>query len=205
MLKSNLFSLIFWLALLQTNTCSSQKTDKKQQENKQKVNSQKAMSYNISGIANGFIKSGTYGGSLPTEAFPTEYNYTFYDTKSEKNKQKIKEFESLIDKYLQQSVVNNTVTLKEYLDFLYSQNSEALNKIHSNFDSQVGKGNSHQPLPILFFVDDPKNTVLRVSLYEVNLNYPQAATELKAFLDKNARQFRSSIPDDFYNTYYKIR
>ena len=52
------------------------------------------MKYTIKGIANGFIRSGTYGGFINKEVFSSKYNYAFYDVKVEKDKAKVQEFQA---------------------------------------------------------------------------------------------------------------
>ncbi len=153
----------------------------------------------IKSMATGYVKSGNYGGSTQNEQFPSVYNYSYFNGEtSEKNK----EFQSIFNRYLQHTKVNNSVTLQDYLTHLLNNNTEKLQEIYNQNQGKKEVGNSRQELPTLFFVDDEAGTVLRIDPYLVQLSWNQHSTNLNQFLQENATHFSSEIPDEFYTKYY---
>ncbi|WPR76544.1 hypothetical protein [Algoriphagus sp. NG3] len=153
----------------------------------------------IKSMATGYVKSGNYGGSTQHEQFPSVYNYSYFNGETSK---KNKEFQSIFNRYLQHTRVNNSVTLQDYLTHLLNNNTEKLQEIHNQNQGKKEIGNSRQELPTLFFVDDEAGTVLRIDPYLATLSWNQHSTNLNQFLQKNATHFSSEIPDEFFTKYY---
>lgn len=187
--------LLISILVASCSGCSAQKS--KSNSYNQQNNSN--MTIKIKSMVTGYVKSGNYGGSTQHEVFPSVYNYSFFDGEtSSKNE----EFQALINLYIQNIKVNNSVTLQEYLTHLYNNNTEKLNEIHSQNQAKKEVGNSHQELPTLFFVDDDAGTVLQITPYLVKLSWNEHTTNLNKFLQENAKHFSSQIPDEFYTKYY---
>ncbi len=165
----------------------------------------KIMTLKIKAMASGYVKSGNYGGSTQYEAFPSVYNYSHFDAMAPGNEAKKETFEELITAYIDAIKVNNSVSLRAYLNYLYMNDTVKLQEIHSNYNIRKEVGNVNQPLPILFFIDDEVNTVLSLSPYNTELTWNETTTKLNAFLQENAKQFSSTIPDEFYHTYFKSK
>ncbi|MEA1785711.1 hypothetical protein U1E44_06390 [Arenibacter sp. GZD96] len=157
------------------------------------------MTIDIKSIATAYLKSGTYGGSTQHEVFPTVYHYTHFDGY---NSDKNEEFQSLFSTYIQTIKVNNSISLQEYLTYLYNNNSEKLQEIHRKDQEKRAVGNSHVELAKLFFVDDEAGTVLRMDPYLVSLSHNEHSSNLHLFLQENATHFKSEIPDAFFTKYY---
>lgn len=183
---------------IQTHPYSSSKT----YQIKSPDQIQSPMKFKIKAIANGFIISGNYGGSTQFEVFPSEYNYSFYDTTDPKNESNNEIFEELMNHYLVNTMVNNCVSLQEYLELMYQNEYTKLGEIHNQYHEIKPVGNSHQRLAVLFFVDDEKNTVLRLNPFQTHTKTNNHLSNLNLFLQKNAAHFSSKIPDDFFNNHY---
>jgi hypothetical protein len=160
------------------------------------------MNLNISGVASAYVNSGNYGGSTQYEVFPSEYHYSYFDANDPKNSAQKEVFCKLITDYLESITVNNSVTLGEYLTYLYQNDTDKLREIHSSFHERKAVGNIHQSLATLFFVDDKAGTVLRLDPYQTALSWDKTTTSLNEFLQENAQHFKGQIPDAFYMKYY---
>lgn len=153
----------------------------------------------IKSMATGYVKSGTYGGSVQKEIFPSVYNYSYFDGETSAKQE---EFQFLLQHYFQNIKVNNTVSLQEYLEYLYSNDTAKLQEIHNQPLDKKPVGDNRQELATLFFVDDEAGTVLRIDPYLVQLSWNQDITNLNRFLQENVKHFSSQIPDEFYTKYY---
>lgn len=159
------------------------------------------MSLEISGYSVAHYKSGNYGGSTQHEVFPSEYYYTYFNVVLDNNQDYKGEFQTLINHYVTEITVNNSVTLKEYLTYLYLNDTTKINEVHSKFDIRKPVGSADQELSTLFFVDN-NSRVLEVSPYSVSLNWNDATTKLNVFLQKHAFQYKNIMKDEFLKTYH---
>ncbi|UUV21248.1 hypothetical protein [Paenimyroides aestuarii] len=194
--KLQIMPVLIWsLLLVSCSGCTAQQTGKSSIHQQQKSNT----TMKIKSMATGYVKSGNYGGSVQKEQFPSVYKYSFFDGN---NSSKNAEFQVIINEYLQSIKVNNTVSLQEYLEHLYNQNTAKLTEIHNQPLDKKPVGNSLQELPTLFFVDDQAATVLRIDPNQVQLSWNAHTTKLNTFLQENATHFSSETPDEFYMKYY---
>ena len=156
----------------------------------------------ISQVVIGNIKSGNYGGSLPNEVFESIYSYSRFNL-IEHPELQVK-FETLIKHFLDNSTVNDTVTLREYLLCIHNKKEVELNQIHSKYNNNIPKGAKIQNLPILLFSANQNSPIFKLNPLDINITSTNSSqNELFQFIIDNGFNFSSAIPDDFYNTNYK--
>ena len=154
----------------------------------------------MSRIIMGYSVTTNYGGSIPLGAPNTRY-YTDYDVLKETNETTKKEFYTIMKGYLDNTMVNESITLRAYLVLQYNNDEAKLKEIHDKRPTQA-KGNSIVKYPALLFhgglaeptfVLHPKNIELK----------GMGISSLNLFLEKHAKQFSSELPEDeFYIQYY---
>ncbi|MCT4581151.1 MAG: hypothetical protein N4A35_07010 [Flavobacteriales bacterium] len=155
----------------------------------------------ISKVVIGNIESGNYGGSLPNEIFESIYSYSRFSL-TEHPELQIK-FEALINDFFDNSIVNDSVTLRQYLFYVYNKQEVKLNQIHSKYNN-IPKGSKIQNLPILLFSADKNTPIFKLNQLDISITSTNnSKNELYQFIIDNGFNFSSAIPDDFYNTYYK--
>ncbi len=156
----------------------------------------------IKGICTGHVKSGNYGGSAQYEVFPSVYHYSYYDKGGDENEAQRREFDTITTAFLDRSKVNEYTVLRDYLYYIYIQDMEQIGETHARFGRRIAVGNSNQPIPILFFLEDEKNTVLALSPYNAEIGWDDDFGKLTDFLREHAYHFRSEMPDAFFSTHY---
>ena len=154
----------------------------------------------INQIMIGHVKSGTHGGSLPDEIFETVYNYSHF--KLEDNSGLEATFKSLMDDYLDNSMVNNTISLKGYLSLVQDKKELEINKIHEKHSNMIAKGAAKQDLPTLLFSKNNETPLFTLNRYYIEITSP-SQNKLFQFVIDNGVNFSSSIPDSLYKKYYQ--
>lgn len=154
----------------------------------------------MSRIIMGYLVTTNYGGSIPLGAPNTRY-YTDYDVLKDNNEQTKQEFYEVMESYLDKTVVNDSISLRDYLKLLYKNDQIKLQEIHDKRPTQA-KGNYIVKYPALLFhgglaeptfVLHPKNIELK----------GMGISSLNLFLEKHAKQFSSELhEDEFYIQYY---
>lgn len=160
------------------------------------------MPLSIAGYATAHVKSGNYGGSTQHEVFPTEYNYSYFDANDPQHADKQEEFTRLINAYIASIMVNDTIKLTDYLDLLYRKDDAALQQVHARHNVRRPVGDSHQPKPALFFIQDAESTVLAIDPYHTALSSDATTTALHHFLREHAKHYHSTFQDAFYREHY---
>lgn len=172
----------------------------------QKSKPSKRMSSSIASkitmISTAFIESGSYGGSLPNEVFPSVYHYSKYNVSEEKKEEVSTKFKAVCQAFLEETQVNDVVSLKEYLEYVEEKNQEKISAIHKENKNLRPTGSKTQPLPLLIFTDKKDLPTFSLDSYNVSLR-GKGANQLYAFLKEYGYQFQSEIPDDFFTKYYK--
>lgn len=151
-------------------------------------------------ITTAYIDSGSFNGSLDYEVRPSVYHYSNYDATAEKNEEIKKEFLSLLENYLDDTTVNNSLSLREYLTLLTSKDQEALTKVHKKVAPRP-RGASLQELPVLLFSGADRLPQFTIDLFEVDLK-GSGLTALYQFMYEHATHFSSAIPDAFFSANY---
>lgn len=148
----------------------------------------------------GYIESGTYNGSLPTEIFPSVYHYSKYDCNEMEEGNNVR-FKTLMEEYLATTIVNDLISLEEYLILMQEQKQDELTEIHQKYNKVMPKGNKMAQLPILLFSGE--GDLPTFTLYPNLLDLKGVArAKLAEFLAEHAKHFSSEIPDPFFAAYY---
>ncbi|HLV42186.1 MAG TPA: hypothetical protein VKY37_07900 [Brumimicrobium sp.] len=169
-------------------------------QNEEQMNSEDQLP-NVSKIVFGSVKSGTLNGSLQNEVFPTEYSYSHYDATIDANKEFKADFDALIQDYYDNTIVNDTISLREYLTLLRDNNEESLKVIHDKSYGKMAKGKSIYHLPILIYSDDLNTPYFTVDYNSLDMK-GVGVSNLHEFINQHAQHFSSEVPDEFYNTHY---
>lgn len=157
----------------------------------------------VTKIVFGSVKSGTLNGSLQNEAFPTEYSYSHYDA-TIANKEFKAEFDALIQSYYDNTIINDTISLRAYLILLRDNNVESLKAIHDKSFGKMAKGKSTYHLPILIYSDDLNTPDFTVDYNSLDMR-GMGVNILYEFINQHAQHFSSAVPDEFYNTHYSSK
>ena len=148
------------------------------------------------------MESGSYGGSLPNEVFPSVYHYSKYNVSEEKRAEVSAKFKAVCQVFLEETQVNEVVSLKEYLQYVEEKNQEKIDVIHKANKDERATGNKIQPLPLLIFTEKKDLPAFSLDSYNVSLR-GKGVNQLYAFLKEYGYQFKSEIPDAFFTKYYK--
>lgn len=143
------------------------------------------------------VESGNYGGSTANKIFPSNYTYAKYEW----NEDVDDGFMQTVNNYLNNSKVNDTITLAEYLKLLKDNNVPTLDKIHSTNQITHPKGNKQLQLPILIFTQYHQVPTFSINPSIITIS-GSGATEMHEFMKKHAEHFSNEIPDSFFNSHY---
>lgn len=197
----NLLIVVICLCLILLETgCAASKKTIAMNELAREENTSIHNLFDFETVAVGYVNSGTYGGSIQNEAFPTEHNYSKFSSSKVSDSLK-RLFDNAMNSFLDNTTVNGIVTVREYIGFLLSSNAKKLEEIHNQEIPPRATGNRIQNLPILLF---GKNEVLKVELSQISLSIKGVGiNDLFTFLKENGTHFSSIIPDEFYEKHYK--
>lgn len=184
--------LFFSLCVL----CSCQKSNPSKRMNS-------SVASKITVISTAFMESGSYGGSLPNEVFPSVYHYSKYNVLEEKRSDISAKFKEVCVDFLEETQVNDVVSLKEYLQYVEEKNQEKISAIHKANKEMRATGSKIQPLPLLIFTEKNDLPAFSLDSDDVSLR-GKGINQLYAFLKEYGYHFKSEIPDDFFTKYYKI-
>lgn len=148
------------------------------------------------------MESGSYGGSLPDEVFPSVYHYSKYNVSEEKKAEVSTKFRAVCQDFLEETQVNEVVSLKEYLQYVEEKNEEKIDAIHKANKDERATGNKIQALPLLIFTEKSDLPTFSLDSYNVSLS-GKGVNQLYAFLKEYGYHFKSKIPDTFFTKHYK--
>lgn len=221
-MKSNKKKLTFFVLLLAITSiaCTAKKSslilNKNEQIAKQKISNdikyinestQKIMINpirvlpEISQVVMGYIESGTLGGSVPNDLFPSVYHYSNYDSNKAKDAVEKAAFQVVLTDYLDNTLVNDMISLRAYLLLLLNQDQAALEKVHQKAEA-LPKGSRIQHLPMLFFAEASSLPRFQLNPHSANLR-GNGTIKWGTFMSENAEHFSSEIPDLFFQTHYR--
>ncbi|KIX20083.1 hypothetical protein SY27_16355 [Flavobacterium sp. 316] len=151
-------------------------------------------------FVSGYVKTSNYGGSTPIEG-PSVRHYADYDVLKETNEATKKEWYKTIENYLDNTMVNESITLRAYLVLQYKNDEAKLKEIHAMQKPQE-KGNVITYLPTLLFHDGLAEPTFVLQPNKVSLK-GMGISALNSFLEKHANIFSSELPEDeFYMKYF---
>jgi hypothetical protein len=154
----------------------------------------------VTQISTGFTNSGSLNGSLSNNIRPDVYNYTNYDGTKGESEDSRKEFDLLMERFLDHTKVNGVSSLRDYLLLCTNNNQTAIINIHEQLP-QRPKGTAISRKPILLFTGADSIPKYSIPLYNVNLS-GIGVSEMYQFLKSNGSHFSSEIPDGFFQKYY---
>lgn len=156
----------------------------------------------ISRYISGLVATSNFNGSVNTNG-PTTHYYTDFDALKESNDATKTEFYTLFENYLDNTLVNESVTLRVYLTYQLNNNTEKLNEIHSKRPPQP-KGNSTINLPTLCYEEGKKAPTFILHPNNVELK-GMGMVFFDEFLAKHAHNFnnKEESEDIFYQQHFK--
>lgn len=155
-------------------------------------------SLNITKISTAYIKSGSLNGSLPNNIRADVYNYTSFDVI--KNAKQQTAFNNVFETFLDETKVNNLISLRAYLQLVKDNKTTELLKVHNALPTRP-IGNAISNLPILLFAENGSLPKYKIPLFDVDLT-GIGVSKMYQFLKTNGKHFSSEIPDEFFQTYY---
>lgn len=154
----------------------------------------------INRFISGYVKTSNYSGSTPIEGSSVRH-YADYDVLKEANEATKKEFYIVIENYLDNTMVNESITLRAYLVLQYNNDEAKLKEIHAKQAPQE-KGNVITYLPTLLFNGGLAEPTFVLQPNKVKLK-GMGMSALNLFLEKHAHIFSSELPEDeFYKQYF---
>lgn len=154
----------------------------------------------INRFISGYVKTSNYGGSTPIEG-PSVRHYADYDVLKETNEATKAEWYKTIENYLDNTMVNGSITLRAYLDLQLKNDQAKLKEIHAKQAPQE-RGNVITYLPTLLFQGGLAEPTFVLQPNRVKLK-GMGMSALNSFLEKHANIFSSELPEDeFYMKYF---
>lgn len=159
-----------------------------------------SMDFKINRITKGHINFGSNKGALSNEIKPDVYNYSNFDASKTENEETIQEFKRLMKGFLDNTMVNERITLRAYLTLKAQNNQSELDKIHNNLAPRP-KGGSIHHLPILLFTENDNPVQFIIDQHFVELK-GTGMSLINQFLEDNGQQYSEIVTDDFFDTNY---
>lgn len=154
----------------------------------------------VNRFISGYVKTSNYGGSTPIEG-PSVRHYADYDVLKETNATTREEWYKTLENYLDNTMVNESITLRAYLLLQYKNDEAKLREIHAKQAPQE-KGNVITYLPTLLFHGGLAEPTFVLQPNKVSLK-GMGMSALNLFLEKHANIFSSELPEDeFYVKYF---
>jgi hypothetical protein len=156
----------------------------------------------ISRYISGLLATSNFNGSANIDG-PTTHYYTDFDASKETNEATKTEFYTLFEDYLDNTLVNESVTLRVYLTYQLNNDTEKLSEIHSKRPPQP-KGNSTNNLPTLFYEEGKTAPTFILHPNNVELK-GMGMVFFDEFLAKHAHNFnnKEESNDTFYQQHFK--